>query len=90
MQVNDILNQKQKEIVTIAQEECAELIVSVSKCLRFGLDITNVEKLTQEAGDVLCMLELMMANGVIDSMQVLDAKKRKYEKLKTWSNIFSD
>jgi NTP pyrophosphatase (non-canonical NTP hydrolase) len=90
MQVNDILNQKQKEIVTITQEECAELIVSVSKCLRFGLDISNVEKLTQEAGDVLCMLELMMANGVIDSMEVIDAKNRKYEKLKTWSNIFTD
>jgi hypothetical protein len=36
------------------------------------------------------MLELMMANGVIDSMEVIDAKNRKYEKLKTWSNIFTD
>ena len=83
------MNDKQKEICVIAQEECGELISMVSKCFRFGVE-GNKDKLTQEAGDVLCMLELMMANGVIDSMEVIDAKNRKYEKLKTWSNIFTD
>ncbi len=90
MQKNDILNETQQEIVTIAQEECGELIVAISKCLRFGIDFGNSDRLTQEAGDVLCMLELMMSNGVIEPMAVLEAKKRKYEKLKTWSSIFPD
>ena len=32
------MNEDTKEILTILQEECAEVIVEVSKCFRFGPD----------------------------------------------------
>lgn len=82
----------QREVMLIAQEECAEVTQAISKVFRFGLDAshneqTNKQRLTEEVGDLLCMIELMMAKGLMDPMEVLDAKKNKYEKLTKWSNI---
>ena len=82
----------EKEILLIAQEECAEVTQAISKIFRFGFDSahngeTNKQRLTEETGDLLCMIELMMSKGIIDSMQVLDAKKAKMQKLKKWSSI---
>ena len=89
------MKQNQKEVMLIAQEECAEVTQAISKVFRFGLDAshndrTNKQRLTEEVGDLLCMIELMMATGVVDSMEVLDSKKAKYAKLKTWSTIFKE
>ena len=86
------MNAVEKEIMLIAQEECAEVTQAISKVFRFGIDgehnsKTNRERLTEETGDLLCMIELMMAKGIIDSMEVLDAKKAKMQKLKKWSSI---
>lgn len=80
------------EVMLITQEECAEVTQAISKVFRFGIDgehngVTNKERLTEEVGDLLCMIELMMTHGVVDSMQVLEAKKNKFEKLKKWSNV---
>jgi NTP pyrophosphatase (non-canonical NTP hydrolase) len=82
----------QREVMLIAQEECAEVTQAISKVFRFGMDssyngFSNKENLTTEVGDLLCMIELMMSKGIVDSMEVLDAKKNKYEKLTKWSNI---
>jgi NTP pyrophosphatase (non-canonical NTP hydrolase) len=82
----------QKEVMLIAQEECAEVTQAISKVFRFGMESehnskTNKQRLTEEVGDLLCMIELLMAKGVVDSMEVLDAKKNKYLKLNKWSNI---
>jgi hypothetical protein len=79
----------QDGILTIAQEECGEFVQIVSKVRRFGLD-SNVQKLTQEAGDVLCMLELMVENNIVTQEDLNLAKSLKREKLKTWSNIFKN
>jgi hypothetical protein len=32
------MNDKQKEVMLIAQEECAEVIQAISKVFRFGMD----------------------------------------------------
>jgi len=32
------MNSKEKEIMLIAQEECAEVTQAISKCFRFGFD----------------------------------------------------
>ena len=32
------MNNKQKEVLSIAQEECGEVIVAISKIFRFGFD----------------------------------------------------
>lgn len=86
------MNTSEKEILLIAQEECAEVTQAISKIFRFGYDSahngeTNKQRLTEETGDLLCMIELMMSKGIIDSIEVLDAKKAKLEKLKKWSSI---
>ena len=86
------------EILTITQEECAEVIVEVSKCFRFGpdqmmegLDVTNMQRLEKELGDLQAMVELLIDNKVGVTIQGLKtAKKAKFEKLKQWSNLTID
>jgi len=91
------MTEKENEILNILQEECAEVIQMVSKCRRFGIDGThlkdggsNRQRLTEEIGDVLCMLKLAQDFGIVDVTEVNDAAFRKLEKLQIWSNIFKD
>lgn len=89
------MNKQTQEIMSILQEECAEVTQAVSKCFRFGLDnykpgkpLTNREHLEVELGDVLAMIELLENIGVVSAASVEKAKEAKFEKLKTWSNIY--
>ena len=82
------------ETLVIAQEECAEVIKEISKVIRFGLDNkhpneseTNRDKLTQEIGDLLCMIDLMIEKDIIDIEIVHTCKILKREKLKRWSGV---
>jgi len=85
-----------KEILLITQEECAEVTQAISKVFRFGLnerwpepiDPTNKERLEEEAGDLLCMIDIMVENGIISDEKLNKAKNNKRQKLKTWSSIF--
>lgn len=87
---------KLEEVLTITQEECAEVIQAISKCRRFGLDNshksgkTQRENLTEEVGDLYCMLELLCEHAALDPLEVLRASNAKHEKLKIWSNIFNE
>jgi NTP pyrophosphatase (non-canonical NTP hydrolase) len=89
------MNEDTKEILTILQEECAEVIVEVSKCFRFGPDqmmegveVTNMQRLEKELGDLIAMIELLNDKNIGVSKEGLElAKKAKFEKLKQWSNI---
>ena len=89
------MNEDTREILIILQEECAEVIVEISKCFRFGpdqimqgLDITNIQRLQKELGDTLAMIELLVDKDVgITNEGLLEAKKAKFKKLKTWSNL---
>jgi hypothetical protein len=88
------MNEKQKEILVITQEECAEVIQEVSKIFRFGIDnqhkdgVTHQEKLEQEVGDVLCMINLLTAYGLVRPESVTQAVENKVNKLKQWSKIY--
>ena len=89
------MNSKQKEIMLIAQEECAEVVQAISKCFRFGFNdayngATNKEKLEEEVGDLLCMINMMMDNRIIDRLSVEFAIDAKSEKIRKWSNIFKN
>lgn len=91
------MQKKTNEILDILQEECAELIQIISKCKRFGIDtihlkanIPNRQRLVEEIGDVICMLELLEEHNLIDPEQVKEAKLAKREKLKVWSSIFKE
>ena len=91
------MNEDTREILLILQEECAEVTQAISKCFRFGPDQvkpgsakiqTNVQALQEELGDLLAMIELLVNKDVGVTNNGLErAKKQKFEKLKTWSNI---
>ena len=81
--------EKNLEILTILQEECAELIVAISKIKRFGITEDNIERLNQEIADVFCMLNLANEAGLIE-LHNLDLKiKAKENKLKKYSKIYN-
>jgi NTP pyrophosphatase (non-canonical NTP hydrolase) len=88
------MNDKQKEILVITQEECAEVVVEISKIFRFGIDnqhkdgMTHQEKLEMEVGDLLCMLSLLTSHGLIRHERVQQAVLEKQQKLKKWSKIY--
>jgi NTP pyrophosphatase (non-canonical NTP hydrolase) len=88
-----MMNQREREILLILQEESAEVIQAVSKVFRFGYDSvwnhqSNKEHLEEEVGDFLAMIQIMVDIGMIDTFAIDIAKRNKIEKLKQWSNIF--
>ena len=80
---------RNEEIMTILQEECAEVIQAVSKVRRFGLS-DNVGELKKELCDLICMIELMKEFEVIPMSyeEQLENIFQKREKLKKFSRIF--
>jgi len=89
------MNSKEKEVLDILQEECAEVIQAVSKIRRFGADNvkpgkpkTNRDHLEEELGDMLAMIDIMLEFSIISIDNLEIAKKAKIEKLKQWSNIY--
>ncbi len=75
------------EILVILQEECAEVIQSVSKIHRFGLTDEKKDHLQHELGDLQCMIDLCVENDIVELDKIVSYKKDKREKLKLWSNI---
>ena len=89
------MNKVQKEILLITQEECAEVTQAISKVFRFGTKdkykgLTNREHLEEEVGDLMCMIDLLIDNGIVRESAVMTAKNEKLNKLMTWSNIFKE
>ena len=89
------MNEIEKEVLLIAQEECAEVTQAISKVFRFGLDgkhngASNRERLTEEVGDLFCMIQLMIETGIINIDEVDRASANKKAKLQKWSNIFNE
>jgi len=91
------MNSQHKEILDITQEECAEVIVAISKISRFGLDnfkpgkpLTNRQHLAEELGDLQAMIDLCIITGIVSKHEVDQASENKFAKLKRWSNIFKE
>jgi NTP pyrophosphatase (non-canonical NTP hydrolase) len=88
------LTNQQREVLLIAQEECAEVTQAISKIFRFGLeekynDRTNQERLEEEVGDLVAMIELMKDTGIVDPEFIRKASMTKRFKLEKWSTIFN-
>jgi len=88
----NIMDLNAKEILLITQEECAEVTQAISKVFRFGMDAehngaTNRERLEEEVGDLLCMIDLLIENEIIGAVWVEQAREAKLKKLRKWSSI---
>jgi hypothetical protein len=91
------MNDKIREALIITQEECAEVVQAVSKVMRFGFDscyptedsASTKECLTMEVGQLLCMVNILIEQGVIDEDAMIAAMEQKKVKLETWSGLFN-
>ena len=95
LKLAQMMQNRINEIMSITQEECAEVVQAISKVNRFGLDAvhngrSNRDHLEEEVGDLLCMVDLLIEDGVLDLISVAEASVRKRKKLQQWSNIFKD
>lgn len=82
---------QQLEVLTILQEECAEVIVEVSKIKRFGIE-QNDKRLAKELADLQVMMDLVFEKGVLElkDNEFTDNMKFKRAKLKVFSGIFAE
>ena len=46
--------------------------------------------LQDEVGDVVCMIEILKMNGLVNDKQIEERVKEKKEKLMKWSMLFSE
>ncbi len=80
------------ELMIITMEECGELTQACSKVLRTMSQEGDVradalDKLIQEVGDVMCMIELMEDHGLMKRTEILAGVDAKRAKLRRWSNL---
>ena len=89
-----MISDREKEIMVILQEEAAEVIQEISKIFRFGIDenhrdgMSHRQRLTEELGDLLTMIDLLKDHRLIDPAALEMAKQAKVTKLKKYSGIY--
>jgi NTP pyrophosphatase (non-canonical NTP hydrolase) len=81
---------RKEELLTVLQEECAEVTQAISKIFRFGEEsyhpkdrkkITNHDHLIMELGDIMGVLKLLVEDGHIDEDKLIKAAEDKVKKL---------
>ena len=77
-----------QELLTITMEECGELIQACSKAIRCD-DYHDNEKLIEEIGDVMCMIELLQEYDLVSYQEIDERVIEKRNKLKKWSNLLN-
>jgi len=85
----NVIDDSNVELMVITMEECGELIQVCAKALRSG-KFENNEKLTEEVGDVMCMVGLLIENNLIDFDKIEERIEVKLAKLAKWSNLVTD
>ena len=75
-----------QELLTITMEECGELIHACSKAIRCD-DYHDNEKLIEEIGDVMCMIELLQQYDLVSYQEIDERVIEKRNKLRKWSNL---
>ena len=79
-----------QQLLVITMEECAELIFACSKALRRGELYENSDsdqKLTEEAGDVYAMIDLLVEWDVLSWEDIEKQRNKKRERLEKWSDL---
>jgi hypothetical protein len=83
------LDPYEREVLTILQEEAAEVIQAASKLLRFGegvtnpvTGVTNTKELGLEIGDLRLMLQVLYeSTEIVDPLDIGLGMRRKRERL---------
>jgi NTP pyrophosphatase (non-canonical NTP hydrolase) len=83
---------KYQELLAITAEECGELVQVCMKHLRkfekkSEIDEKWQSKLIEEAGDVYCMIDLLVEHGLVTHKELAIRSEEKREKLKVWSKL---
>ena len=81
---------KREELFVITMEECGELIQACSKMIRSKGKTKYERNLQDEVGDVVCMIEILKMNGLVNDKLIEERVKEKKEKLMKWSMLFSE
>ena len=76
------------ELMVITMDVCGELIQACSKAMRTRE--YSSQQLTEEVGDVMCMVGLLMQYGLIDEEEVEERVNVKLAKLAKWSYLVED
>lgn len=81
-----------QQLMVISAEECGELTQVCMKYMRRYTEFEDVTKdmhakLVEEAGDVLCMLELMIEHNLLTKEELNARIVEKRVKLGKWSNL---
>lgn len=78
----------EQQLFVITMEECGELTQACSKVIRDKhCKKKFIDALKEEAGDVLCMIELMVEHGFVTEEELADRVNVKREKLAKWSDL---
>tara|TARA_B100001778_G_C17986015_1_gene361455 strand:+ start:75 stop:335 length:261 start_codon:yes stop_codon:yes gene_type:complete len=85
MVINDKLDYN-TELLMITMEECGELIEACSKAIRCE-DYVDNERMIEEVGDVLFMVDMIMDRGLISSDDISKRMVVKKEKIKKYTNL---
>ena len=75
-----------QELLTITMEECGEMIEACSKAIRCE-DYVDNDKLIEEVGDVLCMIDIMVDKGLLSERDLNNRIQLKKMKLLKYSNL---
>jgi len=78
------INFKQAEQLIVLMEECAEVQQAASKILRFGKTDEATERLTQEIGDLLGIIDWVTKEFDIDPDTLIQYGELKQTKMKKW------
>jgi NTP pyrophosphatase (non-canonical NTP hydrolase) len=89
----------ESELINLLIEEMSEVTKVLTKINRFGFEsfhpddvnkVTNRKLFEEEMGDVLCIAEIIINRGIISFDSVYAAIESKKERLKKFSNVFSE
>ena len=88
-----MLNSENSELLNLLSEECAEVIVAVSKINRFGFDSShpnrpeknNLDDLEEELGDLLCVINLLNKKQITIQSHLETYSLAKENKIRQYS-----
>jgi len=86
---------KLQQLMIITAEECGELTQRCSKIVRKYETIDQIGeeqriKFLEEAGDVYCMLELLVDHKITNWDELKKRSQVKRQKLKIWSDLIDE